>query len=120
MSLAQHIKSLPKKAAKKKAVKKEVEKKPKITERIIEKPVAPIIKVIEQPNYAPMVEKQAAITGILAEQAIASMRDSVNNNQAVLGEIIRILTDRPIPTRFDIHRDGKGDMASITPIYNKS
>lgn len=119
MSFEQHMKSMPKKA-KKKTAKKTEQPKPVEKTIVVEKPIAPIIKVIEQPNYSPEIIKQSANVEKMAEQAIASMRDSVNNNQAVLGEIIRILTDRPIPTRFDIHRDGKGDMASITPIYNKS
>ena len=118
MSFEQHMKSMPKKA-KKKTAKKVEQPKPIEKPAVVEKPVAPIIKVIEQPNYSPALIEQSKTTNKLAEQAIASMRDSVNNNQAVLGEIIRILTDRPTPVRFDIKRDGKGDMASLTPIYGK-
>ena len=112
MSLAQHIKSLPKKAAKKKVVKKKVE------EKAIEKQVAvaPIVKVIEQPNYSPAVLEQSKSTEKLASQAIASMRDAVNNNQAVLSEVIRILTDKPTPIRFDVQRDGNG-ITAVIPVY---
>ncbi len=81
------------------------------------KPVAPIIKVIEQPNYSPAVLEQSNINKKLAEQAIASMRDSVNNNQAVMGEIVRLIGFRP--KEFIIQRDAKGDMAKIIPVYEK-
>jgi len=66
-----------------------------------------------------IASKSGNQTGKLATQAIASMRDSVNNNQAVMGEIIRLLTERPMPIRFDVQKDRKGDMVSITPIYGK-
>lgn len=56
-------------------------------------------------------------TAMLAEQAIASMRDAINHNEAVMGEVIARLTSRPV--RFDISRDNKGNMTSITPIYDK-
>lgn len=79
------------------------------------KPIAPIIKIIEQPNYSPAVLEQAKLNERLAMQAIASMRDSVNNNQAVMGDVVRVLTSRPI--RFDIERDRKGDMVRIIPVY---
>lgn len=120
-SLADYIQSAPKKAKKKKAVKKVAEKKiePKIITKTIEKPVAPVIKVIEHPDYSPIVMEQTGNVGKMAEQAIASMRDSVNNNQAVVSEIIRVLTNKPMPIRFDIQRDKKGDMSSLTPVYGK-
>lgn len=54
-------------------------------------------------------------TTMLAEQAIASMRDAVNNNQAVMGEIVNKLTNRP--KEFLIQRDRKGDMVKIIPVY---
>lgn len=117
MNLSDYIKKAPKKA-KKKTVKK-IEKPKEAKPVVVEKPIAPIIKVIEAPNFSPEIIKQGEMNKKLAEQAIASMRDSVNNNQAVMGEIIKLLVNRPMPVRFDIQRDGKGDMASITPIYDK-
>lgn len=78
-------------------------------------PVAPIIKVIEQPNYSPMVMEQGKATAKLADQAIASMRDSVNNNQAVMAEIVKRIAVRP--KEFLIQRDNKGDMMKIIPVY---
>jgi len=53
----------------------------------------------------------------MAEQAIASMREAVNHNEAVMGEVAKMLMIKPI--RFDITRDKKGDIVSITPIYDK-
>lgn len=116
MNLADYINNAPKKqkkAAKKKAVKKAAEKP--IKPIVVEKPISPIIKIIEQPNFSPEIIKQSKATEKLAEQAIASMRDSVNNNQAVMGEIVKMIGFRPI--RFDIERDRKGDMARIIPVY---
>ena len=70
MGFAEHMDSMPKKKAKKKAAKKtEKPVAPKIVEKIVEKAISPIVKVIEHPNYAPMVEKQATMTAVLAEQA---------------------------------------------------
>jgi len=79
------------------------------------KAIAPVIKVIEQPNFSPEIIKQSKATEKMAIQAIASMRDSVNNNQAVMGEIIKRIGFKPI--RFDIERDRKGDMVRIIPVY---
>ncbi len=81
------------------------------------KAVAPIMKVIEQPNYSPAVIEQSKETARIASQAIASMRDSVNNNQAVMGEIIHRLSIKP--KEFIIQRDGRGDMVKIIPVYEK-
>ena len=76
------------------------------------KPAVPIVKV---PDLSPAVLKQSKETEKLAIQAIASMRDSVNNNQAMMGEVVKVLMVRPI--RFDVERDRKGDMVRIIPIY---
>jgi len=54
----------------------------------------------------------------LADQAIKAMREISGNNDEVLKEVIQRLSVRP--TRFDIHRDNKGDMVSIIPVYEKS
>ncbi|MCK5236084.1 MAG: hypothetical protein KAR06_03780 [Deltaproteobacteria bacterium] len=113
MGFVEHMESMPKK---KKVVKKaEKPVAPKIIEKIIEKPIAPIVKVVNQPDYSPMVVKQSAETGKLAQQAIASMRDSVNNNQAVMAEIVARIAVRP--KEFLIVRDGQGDMTKIIPVY---
>jgi len=114
VNLSDYLNNAPKKA-KKKAVKSKGEKPKEM--RPIEKlvPVAPIIKVIEQPNYSPEIIKQSANVGKMAEQAIASMRDTVNNNQAVMGEIVSRLSIKPI--EFIIQRDNKGDMSKIIPVY---
>jgi len=119
MGFAEHMQSMPKQA-KKKAKKKDAKKVapiPKATDRIVEKPIAPIIKVIEQPDYSPMVEKQATITAVLAEQAMASMRDSVNNNQVVMAEIMRKMLIKPI--RFIIKSDNQGNLTEIIPVYKE-
>ena len=79
-------------------------------------PFAPVIKVIEQPDYLPAVTEQTKATAKLAEQAIASMRDTVNNNQAVMQEIVTRLG--VYPKEFLIQRDGKGDMVKIIPVYS--
>ena len=113
MSLAGYIKGMPKKPApvkKKKAVKKVAP-----IERVIEKSIAPIIKVIEQPNYSPMVVEQSANVGRIAEQAIASMRDTVNNNQAVMGEIAKQIGNRP--KELLVVRDKNRDITKIIPVY---
>ena len=52
----------------------------------------------------------------LADQAIASMRDSVNNNQAVMGEIISRISIKP--KEFLVVRDSRGDMVKIIPVYD--
>ncbi len=52
----------------------------------------------------------------LADQAIASMRDSVNNNQAVMGEIISRISIKP--KEFLVVRDNMGDMVKIIPVYD--
>lgn len=117
MSLGEYIKNAPRKKAKKKATKKAEDPKPveKVIEKIIEKPIKPIIKVIEQPNYAPMVSEQAENIGRIAEQAIASMRDSVNNNQAVMAEIVKQIGNRP--KEFLVQRDKNRDISKIIPVY---
>jgi len=55
------------------------------------------------------------LTRMLAEKAIASMKDAVNHNDHVYSEIVKLMTHRPI--RFDIHRDNMGNMVSVIPIY---
>ena len=55
-------------------------------------------------------------TGKLAQQAISSMRDSVNNNQAVMAEIINRISVRP--KEFLIQRDVKGNITKIIPVYD--
>jgi hypothetical protein len=117
VSLAEYINNAPrkkKKIAKKKAVKK-AEVIEKITEKVIEKPIAPIVKIIEQPDYSPMINEQAENVGRIAEQAIASLRDSVNNNQAVIGEIAKKIGNRP--KEFLVQRNAKGDIEKIIPVY---
>ncbi len=54
-------------------------------------------------------------TRMLAEKAIASMKDALNQNDHVYAEIVKLMTVRPI--RFDIHRDNMGNMVSVIPIY---
>jgi len=54
-------------------------------------------------------------TRMLAEKAIASMKDALNHNDHVYSEIVKLMTHRPI--RFDIHRDNMGNMVSVIPIY---
>ena len=119
MSLYKHIQSMPKKkkkAAKKKAV-KNVDKpvEAKIIEKIVEKPIAPVVKIIEQPDYSPLINEQAGNVGRLAEQAISSMRDTVNNNQAVMSEIAKQIGNRP--KEFLVVRDKNRDMTKIIPVY---
>jgi len=53
----------------------------------------------------------------LADQAIASMRDSVNHNAAVMGEVIEKLTRKP--KEFIIQRNARGDMTKVIPVYEK-
>ena len=53
----------------------------------------------------------------MAEQAIASMRDTVNSNQAVMGEIVKQLSNRPV--EFIVQHDNKGKLAKIIPVYEK-
>jgi hypothetical protein len=119
VSLAQYIKDAPRK--KKKIAKKKVEKKTAhvVTEKLVkvevERPIAPIVKVIEHPDYSPMINEQAENVGRLAEQAIASLRDSVNNNQAVMAEIAKQIGNRP--KKFIIARDARGDMTEVIPVY---
>ena len=115
MGFPEHLDYMHKNKVKKKAVEKKVAPIPKSIDRIVEKPIAPIVKVIEHPNYAPMVEKQATMTAVLAEQAIASMRDSVNNNQTVMAEIVKRIAIRP--KEFIIVRDGQQNMTKIIPVY---
>jgi len=55
-------------------------------------------------------------TARLAEQAIASMRNAVNDNQAIMGEIIHQLSVKP--KEFLIVKDNKGDMVKIIPVYD--
>ena len=62
-----------------------------------------------------IASKSGNQTGKLATQAISSMRDSVNNNQAVMAEVIRQISVRP--KEFLIVRDNKGDMTKIIPVY---
>ena len=54
-------------------------------------------------------------TSRLANQAISSMRDSVNNNQAVMAEIVKRIAIRP--KEFIIVRDGQQNMTKIIPVY---
>lgn len=114
MDFTQHMASMPQKK-KKKVAEKKVEKPAKIIEKVIEKPIAPIVKVINQPDLSPVVIGQSKETAKLAQQAIASMRDSVNNNQAVMAEIVARIAVRP--KEFLIQRDNQGDMTKIIPIY---
>lgn len=114
MNLAEYIKKAPKKA-KKKAKKSAPPKEIKAEKIETLKAVAPIVKVVEQPDYSPAVIEQGKLTEKLAQQAVSSMRDSVNNNQAVMGEIVKMLAERP--TRFIIQRDNKGNMNEIIPVY---
>ena len=71
--------------------------------------------VIKMPDLSPAVIGQSKETAKLAQQAIASMRDSVNNNQAVMAEIVARIAVRP--KEFLIQRDNAGDMTKIIPIY---
>jgi len=57
------------------------------------------------------------MTRLMAEQAIATMKDTVNHNGAVYAEIVKMMTHKPV--RFDIHRDNMGNMVSVIPIYEK-
>ena len=56
-----------------------------------------------------------ADTRKLAAQAIATMRDSVNNNQAVMAEIINRISIKP--KEFLVVRDAKGDISKLIPVY---
>ena len=114
MNLADYIANAPKKQkiAKKKAAKK-TEVKPVIKEVI--KPISPIVKVIEQPDFSPAIEKGMTVNALLAEQATASMRDTVNHTQTIMGEIVSKLGNRP--KEFIIQHDGKGEMTKVIPIY---
>jgi len=62
-----------------------------------------------------VVVDQNKETSRLANQAIASMRDSVNNNQAVMAEIVKRIAIRP--KEFIIVRDGQQNMTKIIPVY---
>ena len=99
---------------KKKPLKSVKTPKPVIKEVI--KPISPVIKVVEQPDFSPAIEKGMTINTLLAEQAIASMRDNVNNNQAIMSEIAGRLGNRP--KEFIIQRDAKGDMTKVIPVYD--
>ncbi len=116
MNLADYINQAPKKAkaAKKKPTQK-AESKPVIKEVI--KPISPIVKVIEQPNYSPAIEKQMTMNTLLADQAIASMRDTVNNNQAIISEIAGKIGKRP--KEFIIQRDNMNNITKVIPVYEE-
>ena len=115
MSLADYINSAPKKAAptkKKKVIEKMVDKP---IEKVTEKAIAPIINIIEQPDYSPLVIEQSKSAAKLAIQAIAMMNDVIDNNSEVMAEIVAKLTVKP--KEFLIVRDNKGDMIKIIPVY---
>ena len=73
-----------------------------------------VIEALIEAKKKPVKDNSAEVK-MMAEQAIASMRDTVNNNQVIMGEIVRIMNIKPI--RFDVERDRKGDMVRIIPIY---
>lgn len=75
-----------------------------------------VIEALIQAKKKPVKDNSAEVKK-MANQAIASMRDTVNNNQVIMGEIITQLSIKP--TEFLIQRDGKGDMVKIIPVYSK-
>lgn len=120
-SLADYIADAPKKrkeAAKKPAAKKAEAPAPKPVEVVKEvvKPIAPIVKVVEQPDYSPAVVKQMDSVEKLARQAITSMREAVNHNDAVMAEVINRLAKRP--KEFLIQRDRQGNIVKMIPVYD--
>jgi len=81
----------------------------------IEKKLA-VIEALVEAKKKPVKDNSAEVKA-MAEQAIASMRGTVSNNQAIMGEIVNRLSNRPV--EFLIQRDGKGDMVKIIPVYDK-
>jgi len=73
-----------------------------------------VIEALIQAKKKPVKDNSAEVKK-MAGQAISSMRDSVNNNQAVMAEIVSMIGARP--KEFIIQRDGKGDMTKIIPVY---
>lgn len=73
-----------------------------------------VIEALIEAKKKPVKDNSAEVKK-MAEQAIASMRDTVNSNQAVMGEIVKMISNRPL--WFNIERDNKGDMVRIIPIY---
>lgn len=75
-----------------------------------------VIEALIEAKKKPVKDNSAEVKR-MAEQAIASMRDTVNSNQAVMGEIVKQLSNRPV--EFIVQHDNKGKLAKIIPVYEK-
>ena len=75
-----------------------------------------VIEALIEAKKKPVKDNSAEVKK-MAEQAIASMRDTVNSNQAVMGEIVKQLSNRPV--EFIVQHDNKGKLAKIIPVYEK-
>jgi hypothetical protein len=84
----------------------------------VEQKLAVIQALIDSKKNIKPVKDNTLDVRRMAEQAIASMRDSVNNNQVIMSEIINTLSMRP--KEFIIVRDNNKDMVKIIPVYENS